>query len=214
MHKQLKLQQKINNFLAKAPFKLSDIPPLQLTGILCNEDFVSDDDNESIAVSEEDDGDDPLDNECDDGYSDEFDNNAGREVEIYPETFTLPLPSILCSNQCHHDLLMDLAQQELKIHKSQAKECLQQLCLALGLKTALFKNFIALARSQRMKTRAWKSVQKVEANVRKHTRQYKIICHALLQLKASNAEMKTIQDLKPEHLKISCDAIEENRVGQ
>ena len=151
----------------------------------------------------------------DDGEDfEECDGMANLEANTHPELTTLPLPSFLGAERCKQLGLSKMVSQEIKLRKAQAYECLHRLRLALGLKSAMFRKTIRLAKSQKTKTRARSSVQRVEAAVRLHVRRYTKARQALIQLGVSQDMINEFQEIQKEHLKMNRDITEENRFGQ
>ncbi|KAN0131256.1 hypothetical protein V8E53_010960 [Lactarius tabidus] len=56
------------------------------------------------------------------------------------------------------------------------------MCLALGFKSALFCGQVRPANTQQMKTRAWDTVQSVDATAHQHARNYSMAKEAYLQI--------------------------------
>jgi hypothetical protein len=104
--------------------------------------------------------------------------------------------------------------EEVELRIKQASRALQQLRLALGLKSALYRNLIRGANTQYKKTRAWRSLKPVEGAVKRHTQEYRMARQALVQLGASPPILARFPVLKKEDCKMSGDIVEENRVGQ
>ena len=96
----------------------------------------------------------------------------------------------------------------------QASAALQQLRLALGLKSALFIHQVRGANSQRIKTRAYRSVKTVEDTVRQHAQEYRIARQGLIRLSVSPTVLAKFPSLEKGDCKMSRDIVEENRVGQ
>lgn len=147
-------------------------------------------------------------------YSDlDIDKHVSTTVS-YPEKAPLPLPSYLGQDHISNPIIAALAEEEKSLRKSQALEALHQLRLSLGLKSAMFRKSIALAKSQKTKTRAWRSLQTVQVAVNLHSQEYQTAQYALLQLNTSPTILAQFPELKKEDLKMSRDVVEENRIGQ
>ena len=194
------LQDEVDSFLATAPFTWN-YPLHPRSGL-----DIPDDDMDSSSYG----SDCPSDHLESEDYSDDGAANIGSN----PEKAFLPLPSHLGLHYLKDPVIAALAADEVDLRVNQASEALQQLRLSLGLKSALLKNSVALAKSQRTKTRAWRGVKVVEISVRRHSQQYRNDRQALLQLGAPTSVMDRFPDLKKEDLNISLDVVEENRVGQ
>jgi hypothetical protein len=168
------------------------------------QDDMDDENFDTWAENEED-----ADDEEDSGVEDE-----DAPLASHPETAYLPLPSHLGCNHFKNPLIAALAAEEVELRMDQASDALQQLRLSLGLKSALFRNSVSVAKSQYTKTRAWRAINAVDVSVRCHTQQYRNAHQALVHLGASASVMAKFPVLKKEDLKLSRDIVEENRVGQ
>jgi hypothetical protein len=197
------LQADIALLHANVPFLLDDsFSPHSQYSI--PQDDLDDEDVGSWAESEED-----ADDDEDSGGEDE-----DATLASHPETAYLPLPSHLGHNHFKNPLIAALAAEEVELCMEQALDALQQLRLSLGLKSALFKNSVSVAKSQYTKTRAWRAINAVDVSVRCHAQQYCNAHQALVHLGASASLMAKFPVLRKEDLKLSRDIVEENRVGQ
>jgi hypothetical protein len=199
------LQKDIKLFHENVPFLLDDSlsphSPYTMPEDDLDEECV---DNNSSGLSEcEEDADD--DEDCDD---------EDAPLGSHPETAYLPLPSHLGPDHFKNPLIAALAAEEVQLHINQASDALQQLRLSLGLKSALLRSTVSVAKSQYTKTRAWRAVNVVDVSVRRHAQQYRHAHQALLNLGASTSVMANFPVLKKEDLKLSRDIMEENRFGQ
>jgi hypothetical protein len=202
-HKQrLKLQNEVDSFLERAPFtwKHPRNPNTHLEIFDDEMDSGSNDDDYSDWLSD-----------CSD--DEQYVEDEAADI-VNPHQVFLPLPSQLGAHDLKDPVVAALAVEELDLRLTEALDALQQLRLSLGLKTALFKNSVSLAKSQKMQTRAWRGVKSVERSVKRHSQRYRNHRQALLQLGAPQSMMSKFPELKKEDLKISRDATEENRVGQ
>ena len=216
LNRRLDLQRKIDAWLQKSPFLLEDInlqdhDPLWIEeDILTSEIHNGSSDLERIEGEDQEEGDETKDEEDKD-----LDDDHGDDEELlFPEKIILPLPSSIGQSRCSELGLSNLAYQEIKLRQGQANECLHELRLALGLKSAIFRKMVRTAHSQRTKTRAWSYVHSADSAVRTHVRQYRRSRWALIQLDAPKDILAPFQQLQPQDLKISKDIVEENRVGQ
>jgi hypothetical protein len=157
-----------------------------------------------------------LDDIEEDADADEDFGDEDEEAPLgsHPETAFLPLPSHLGRDHFKNPLIAALAVEEVNLRMDQASDALQQLRLSLGLKSALFRSSVSVAKSQYTKTRAWRAINKVDVSVRRHAQQYRNAHQALVHLGASASIMAKFPVLKVEDLKLSRDVVEENRVGQ
>jgi hypothetical protein len=197
------LQAKIDALLQRCPAGLSTLGdtitslPVEMS-------------SSNVTDDEESDGDDIADLDSDGSE----DGECGPDVNIHPELVKLPLPSHVGIRLCRELGLSQIASQEVELRKGQAHECLHQLKLALGLKSALFRKTIRLPKSQKTKTRSRTAVRNIEAGVRLHVRRYNAARQALVSLGCSEQDLKEFQVIRKEDLKISRDITEENRFGQ
>lgn len=168
-----------------------------------------DDDSLDISGLDENDEEDDDDDDEDSGDEDE-----DAPLGSHPETAYLPLPSHLGCDQFKNPLIAALAAEEVELRMDQASEALQQLRLSLGLKSALFKSSVSVAKTQYTKTRAWRAINTVDISVRRHAQQYRTAHRALVHLGAPGVVMARFPVLKNEDLKLSRDIVEENRFGQ
>jgi hypothetical protein len=196
----VELQAELDDFLASTPFPVQDLSP---SAVLFNVDYddigLGSDDEISIS-------------DCSNSDLD-IDEHVSATVS-YPEKALLPLPSYLGPDHISNPIIAALAKEERSLRKSQALEALHQLRISLGLKSAMFRKSIALAKSQKTKTRAWRSFLTVQAAVNLHSQEYRTAQHALLQLNTSPTVLAQFPELRKEDLKMSRDVVEENRIGQ
>ena len=89
-----------------------------------------------------------------------------------PEELSILLPSSLGWQWCVDHHTQSLAEKEARLHVAQANDAIQSMCLALGFKSALFHSHVRPANSQRTKTRAWDTINSVDATVHLHARNY------------------------------------------
>src|SRR6266852_4775873 len=76
----------------------------------------------------------------------------------------------------------DLAKAELHLREGQLNNSLHHIHIALGHKSYLFRNNVRLARTQRLKTRAWGKVHAVESMVQHHAQVYNCARELMLDL--------------------------------
>jgi hypothetical protein len=195
-----RLQVEVDSFLANVPFVLDTGLPATSTFTVPNGDV----DDDTVNIDEE----------SESSESEEDSDGDTPQLGSNPEKALLPLPSHLGPGHFHNPLIAALADEEVHLRIDQASEALQQLRLSLGLKSALFKHSVAPAKSQRTKTRAWRTLNSVDASVRRHAQEYRNARQALVHLRASGSVMDKFPILKKEDLKMSRDVVEENRVGQ
>jgi hypothetical protein len=156
------------------------------------------------------------DEESEDDLEGDYDDMDDLEQDhlALPEKVTLLLPSSFGQRFCLDHGLDAMVDQEKELRKAQAHEYLDNLRLALGLKSALFRKMVRTAKSQKTKTRAWGRVHHVNANVKAQARGYRRAREALIRLGVKQEKMNVFQELMAGDLKMSSDIVEENRVGQ
>jgi hypothetical protein len=230
--RRLRLQNRIDAFLAKIPTALSSLLPQDqfpssgISHLRLDEDdeAVEDDDLDyDSGESEEDE----EDNNGDDVDAEEDnDNITGDDVDAedhikstlttngVPESIMLPLPSHLGPIKHPDPTMAALSEVELIIRQSQASDSLQHLRLSLGMKSGIFRTMKSNPKSQKTKTRAWKAVDVATAAVQQHARSYCLAQHAIVQLIADPSILSKYPALKKQDLTISRDVVEENRLGQ
>jgi HPt (histidine-containing phosphotransfer) domain-containing protein len=204
------LQAKINTLLLNCPAGLSTLDDAMASLPVTTP-------SSKVTHNGDSDSDDTTDLDSDggsEGFIDCEEEESGLEANIFPELVRLPLPSQVGIRICRDLGLSQMASQEVELRKGQAHECLHRLKLALGLKSALFRKTIRLAKSQKNKTRGWSTVRRVEASVRIHVRRYNGARRALLSLGCSQHELQVFQAIQKEDLKMNHDVTEENRFGQ
>ena len=216
LNRRLDLQGKIDAWLQKSPFLLEDINVQDHNSLWTEEDILTSeihDGSDDLELIEE--GEEEGKKTDEDEEENDLDEDHGDDEELlFPEKIILPLPSSIGHSRCSELGLSNLAYQEIKLRQGQANECLHELRLALGLKSAIFRKMVRTAHSQRTKTRAWSYVHSADSAVRTHARQYRRSRWALIKLEAPKDILAPFKQLQPQDLKISKDIVEENRVGQ
>jgi hypothetical protein len=210
--KQHDLQAEIVLFLENMPFSLDQNMSRPTTLAIPEHDVEDGVDDSGLASYTFDDEDD----EDGEEEEDEEDDLECKVVEMasHPEDAALPLSSRLRRSHFNNPDIRALAAEEVELRVKQASGALQQLRLALGIKSAFVKNRIRGANTQHTKTRAWRAFKPVQAAVIHHTQDYRIARQALVDLGASAAVLARFPVLKKEDCKMSGDIEEENRVGQ
>jgi hypothetical protein len=149
----------------------------------------------------------------DDGNGNPWEEEDDEEEENSqkPEAMPICMPSSLKRDVIQRLGLEILASQELELRKGQASDCLQSLRIALGHKAALYRT---KRKTSTEKTRASADIKTQSSKTRKHIRAYRRARKALERLGANDATLLQYQELRSEHLRLSGDITEENRVGQ
>jgi hypothetical protein len=91
---------------------------------------------------------------------------------LNPEDISILLPSSLGWEWCVSHGVQSLAKKEAMLRHAQANDAIHSMRLALGFKSALFRDQVRHAKTQRTKTRAWDAIHSVETTVHQHARHY------------------------------------------
>ena len=210
--KQHDLQAEIMLFIENMPFSLDQRTSKPIKLAIPDHD-VEDGGDESGWASYASDDEDDEDEDQEDQEEEDLENRV-VEMASHPEDAALPLPSRLGHSHFNNADIRALAVKEVELWVKQASGALQQLRLALGLKSAFVKNRIRGANTQHTKTRAQRAFKPVQAAVMHHTQDYRIARQALVELGASAAILARFPVLRKEDCKMGGDIEEENRVGQ
>jgi hypothetical protein len=103
---------------------------------------------------------------------------------------------------------------ELKLRESQAANALYQIRISLGHKAFLFRKNLRLATGTKQKTRAWKEVYSVEAQVKHQARVYRLARRIMVRLGASKELLATYQELRSDELKATTALLDPKQPGQ
>jgi len=147
-------------------------------------------------------------------WSDESDEATVGEVVAHPEMQNVSLPSALGLGEIPRLGIEHLATQEGSLRRGQITDALAGLRMALGEKSLLFRTQVRNARSQRTTLKAWKEVNKQDADARKHRKAYLDAREALRRLNVDSEYVERLQDITKEDMKMAGDVTEENRMGQ
>jgi hypothetical protein len=156
-------------------------------------------------------------NDEDDAESSDWADSDEDEIEqvvVHPEARQVTLPSALAPGEIQRLGITGIAEQEAELRRGQINDALEGLRLALGEKSLLFRTKVRNARSQRTTLRAWKDVNKQDADARRHKRVYDHARQALMRLDVDGEYLETLKDITREDMKMAGDVTEENRVGQ
>jgi hypothetical protein len=142
------------------------------------------------------------------------DEDEIEQVVVHPEESQVTLPSALAPGEIQRLGITGIAEQEAQLRRGQINDALEGLRLAFGEKSLLFRTKVQNARSQRTTLRAWKDVNKQDADARRHKRVYDHARQALMRLDVDEEYLETLKDITREDMKMAGDVTEENRVGQ
>src|SRR6267378_2265851 len=162
-----------------------------------------------------------------DGVGEEGDNGAAKgqyqmqvpsssppDGLINAEHISLHFPSHMGRNWCNINAAEDLAKAELRLREGQLNDSLHHIRIALGHKSYLFRNNVRLARTQRLKTRAWGEVHAVESTVQHHARVYNRARQSLVDLGAEDSLLGRYKVLERQDLRIDTTVIAPSVCGQ
>ena len=138
-------------------------------------------------------------------------DEEAEEEDGHPEHAAIFLPSQISKVERENHGLTEMARQEAALRVGQINDCLQGLRMALGEKSIMLRTHVRNADSQQQMTRAWASINKVEARVHRHVKRYQQAKKALLNLEGTNPQFP---DITKEDLRMPGDITHENRVGQ
>ncbi|KII83158.1 hypothetical protein PLICRDRAFT_119732, partial [Plicaturopsis crispa FD-325 SS-3] len=157
-----------------------------------------------------------LDESEEDGETDHEGNDDDSEEDEaeWPEHMPLWMPSSLKSRETMDIGINSLASQERKLRQGQANDDLEELRLALGHKSLLYRTELRHTKSKKGKTRAFGLIKRADAQVKKHLRSYRRARAALLRLGEDEDIMEEYKEIHESDLKLSGDVSHENRAGQ
>ena len=141
-----------------------------------------------------------------------IDPNAG--LGIHSEDTPIRLPSSLGRKWCMDRGLDVLANMEAKLRYAQVTEAVHKIRLALGFKSALFRNDVRHSRTQKTKTRAWAAIHTVDASVQEHAQNYSMARDAYLKVIDPSGDSLDLRQLQPADLRIDTSILGAGEVGQ
>jgi len=133
---------------------------------------------------------------------------------VNPEDLSIPLPSSFGWDWCTKHGAKSLAIKEAKLRYAQANDAIHKIRLALGFKSALFRTQVRPAKTQRMKTRAWKTVHGVDTTVQEHACVYSMARDAFRTLRKGLQNMPELPKLKAQDLHIATHILGSAQSGQ
>ncbi|KDQ49348.1 hypothetical protein JAAARDRAFT_143578, partial [Jaapia argillacea MUCL 33604] len=165
-----------------------------------------------------------------DGQIDTFERSAARYLvqdASLPDAEPADDPSIVCVNaegaagEDEYEIVFDEDEnalweddfdydaEEVSLRIGQANDLLQQIHIALGHKSFLYRTEIRHNKSQSKKTRSWSQVGHVEATVQKNSQLYKQCRKAMGRGRADEDLLAKYKDLKPEDLKMHTGVVDD-----
>ena len=130
------------------------------------------------------------------------------------EDLSILLPSSLGWRWCVKHNLQALAEKEAKLRIAQANDAIHSVRLALGFKSALFRDHVRPANTQRTKTRAWDAIHSVDSTVHQHARNYSMAREAYLRIQQAYPISAKLPPLHVSDLHVGTAIINAAEVGQ
>ncbi|KDQ52095.1 hypothetical protein JAAARDRAFT_139298, partial [Jaapia argillacea MUCL 33604] len=121
----------------------------------------------------------------------------------------ISLPSMLGSQQCSKKGYKKIQAEELELRIGQANDNLQQIRIALGHKSFLYRTEVRNNKSQNKKTRSWSQVGHVKGTVQKNSWLYKHCCQAMQRLGASAELLFRYRNMERDDLKITTSVVDD-----
>ena len=131
-----------------------------------------------------------------------------------PEDIPIFLPSSLGWKWCSSHNTKSLALKEAKLWHAQANDAIHQIHLALGFKSALFRDHVRPAHTQQTKTRAWNAVHNVNSTLLGHAQIYSMEHNAYRKLRNKTTIKMELPLLTREDLYIATMVLGSEITGQ
>jgi hypothetical protein len=146
-------------------------------------------------------------------HSMRFFDGSGMD-DLNPEDISILLPSSLGWEWCVHHSVQSLAKKEAQLRHAQANDAIHSMRLALGFKSALFRDQVRQANTQRTKTRAWDAIHSADTTVHQHARNYSMARDAYLKIQHAYEDGPELPQLRSEDLRVSTAILGAAQVGQ
>lgn len=127
---------------------------------------------------------------------------------------TLWMPSTFGREFCFKNGWEKIVDQEMQLRIAQAEESLEELRLAIGHKSLVYKISVRKSKTQAKKNRSRTELLQVNDKIKDCAWRYRRARSALLSLGASTDTLDKFQPLRETDLKVNTDVAEENRIGQ
>jgi hypothetical protein len=134
--------------------------------------------------------------------------------EANAEDMSILLPSSLGWEWCVQHGVQSLAEKEAMLRHAQANDAIHSMRLALGFKSALFRDQVRHAKTQRTKTRAWDAIHSVDTTVHQHARQYSMARDAYVKIQLAYEDGPDLPQLCSKDLRVSTAILGAAQVGQ
>ncbi|KAG1803116.1 uncharacterized protein BJ212DRAFT_1304681 [Suillus subaureus] len=127
----------------------------------------------------------------------DFDGNIDSPAEVTK----IWMPSWTASGHIMDDVILALGQEELKLQKGQANNCLEKLHQALGDRSVVFQEKIHSNKSvHHQGTRSKKELRMITLSINRHAKGYSWARAAMLCLGADSDTVAVYQPIKPQDL--------------
>jgi hypothetical protein len=146
------------------------------------------------------------------GGSFEEDNSEDWVMDDEPDMHWMP--STFGRDFCFKNGWGQFVDQEIQLRVVQAEDSLDELRLAIGLKSLLYRTRIRHSKTQSTKTRSYAELRQVNSKIKEHARRYRCARAALLSLGAPMDTLAKFKELLNTDLRVNTDVVEENRIGQ
>ena len=133
---------------------------------------------------------------------------------INAEDISILLPSSLGWKWCVEHHVKPLAEKEARLRHAQASDAIHSMRIALGFKSALFRDQVRHAKTQRTKTHAWDAIHSVDTTVHQHARNYCMARDAYLKIKHAYKDGLELPQLCLEDLHVNTAILGAAQVGQ
>jgi hypothetical protein len=130
------------------------------------------------------------------------------------EDIPILLPSSIGWEWCVRHGVHSLAEKEARLRQAQANDAIHSMRLALGFKSALFRDQVRQANTQRTKTRAWDAIHSVDTTAHQHARNYSMARDAYIKIQHAYEDGPDLPQLRSEDLRINTAILGAAQVGQ
>lgn len=134
--------------------------------------------------------------------------------DLNPEDISILLPSVLGWEWCVLNGVQSLAIKEARLRHAQANDAVHSMRLALGFKSALFRDQVRHAKTQRTKTRAWDAVHSIDTTVHQHARNYSMARDSFLKIQNAYEDAPELPKLRTDDLRVSTAILGAAQIGQ
>ncbi|KAI9450357.1 hypothetical protein BJY52DRAFT_1191896 [Lactarius psammicola] len=125
---------------------------------------------------------------------------------VNAKDISILLPSTLGWEWCVQHSVQSLAEKEARLQYAQATDSIHSMCLALGFKSALFRD--------QTKTQAWDAIHSVDTTVHQHARNYSMARDSFLKIRDAYEGGSELPELRLEDLHVNTAILGATQVGQ